>query len=105
MFKLVAIYKIPADKDAFEKHYREVHTPLTLKVPKMKEFRLGRVFGTPRGPSDLHLIAEMCFETKEDFKEAMATEEAMNSGKDLMGFAKDIVSVHFVEESTTSSSL
>ena len=102
MFKLVAIYKIPNDKDAFEKHYQEVHTPLTMKVPKMKEFRLNRVFGSPTGTSDLHLIAEMCFATKDDFKEAMKTTEARDSGMDLMKFAKEIVSVHFVEEKVTT---
>lgn len=101
MYKLVAIYKIPNDKDAFEKHYEEVHTPLTLKIPKMKEFRIGRVKGSPMGKSDLHVIAEMCFETETDFKDAMGTKEAMESGKDAMGFAKDIVSLHIVDETVT----
>ena len=103
MYKLIAIYKIPNDKDAFEKHYQEVHTPLSLKVPQMKEFRISRVFGTPAGASNLHLIAEMCFEDKNSFKSAMKTKEAMDSGKDLLNFAKDIVSVHFAEETTRAS--
>ena len=98
MFKLIAIYKIPNDKDAFEKHYKEVHTPLTLKVPQMKELRVSRIFGSPSGPSNLHLMAEMCFADKQDFKEAMKSSEAKKSGADLMGFAGDIVSVHFAEE-------
>jgi uncharacterized protein (TIGR02118 family) len=101
MYKLIAIYKIPNDKDAFEKHYNEVHTPITLKVPLMKEFRLNKVFGGPTGASELHIIAEMCFATKDDFKAAMKTPEAAASGKDLMSFAKDIVSVHFAEEIST----
>lgn len=101
MFKLIAIYKIPNDKNAFENHYQEVHTPLTMKVPLMKEFRLNKIFGGPTGASDLHIIAEMCFATKEDWKTAMKTPEAAASGKDLMSFAKDIVSVHFAEEVST----
>lgn len=101
MFKLVALYKIPNDKDAFENHYAEVHTPISLKIPHLKELRINRVFGGPTGKSDLHLIAELCFNTKEDFKAAMGTKEAAASGKDLMSFAKDIVSVHFVEETVT----
>lgn len=101
MYKLIAIYKIPNDKDAFEKHYQEVHAPLTMKVPLMKEFRLNKVFGGPMGASDLHVIAEMCFANKDDFKTAMKTPEAAASGKDLMSFAKEIVSVHFAEEQVT----
>ncbi len=98
MFKLIAIYKIPNDKNAFENHYKEVHTPITKKIPLMKEVRINKVFGGPTGKSDLHLIAELCFASKEDFKKAMGTPEAAASGKDLMSFAKDIVSVHFAEE-------
>lgn len=100
MYKLIAIYKIPNDKDAFQKHYAEVHTPLAKKVPGLKEIRLNKVFGTPRGESDLHLIAELCFENKDAWKAAMKSEENMAAGKDLMSFAKDIVSIHFAEEVT-----
>lgn len=100
MFKLVAIYKIPKEAEAFEKHYKEIHTPLTQKIPLMKEIRLNKIFGGPTGKSDLHLIAELCFASKDDFKKAMSTPEAMASGKDLMTFAKDLVSVHFAQEET-----
>ena len=103
MYKLIAIYKIPNDKNAFERHYEEVHAPLSMKVPLMKELRISRVFGSPAGASNLHLIAEMCFENKEAFKSAMKSKEAMDSGKDLLNFAKDIVSVHFAEETARAS--
>lgn len=98
MYKLIAIYKIPNDIDAWEKHYVEVHTPLVKKVPSMKELRLNRITGTPRGASDLHVIAEMVFENKDDFKAGMSSEENMACGKDLFNFAKEIVSVHFAKE-------
>lgn len=98
MFKLIAIYKIPNEKDAFEKHYNEVHAPLAAKVPFLKELRMNKVFGTPRGASDIHLIAEMLFQNKEDFQKAMGSSENMACGKDVMSFAKDIVSIHFAEE-------
>jgi len=101
MYKLVALYKTPQNTDEFEKHYKEIHTPITLKIPKMKEVRVNRVFGAPNGKPEYYMQAELCFETKEDFKEAMKSKEAMLSGKDLMGFAGDIVSVHFMEENKT----
>jgi len=98
MYKLIAIYKKPENTDEFEKYYSETHTPLTKKIPNLKEFRVNKVFGGPTGNSDLHVIAELCFEDKATFKEAMATKEAMESGKDAFKFAGDIVSVHFAEE-------
>lgn len=98
MYKLIAHYKIPNDKDAFELHYKEVHTPITKKIPLMKEIRINKVFGGPAGKSELYLITELCFASKDDFKKAMGSPEAAASGKDLMSFAKDIISVHFAEE-------
>ena len=33
MVKLIAIYKHPQDKEAFDKHYFETHAPFFLKFP------------------------------------------------------------------------
>lgn len=99
MFKLVALYKTPKDVEAFEKHYKEVHMPITMKIPRIKEVRMNRVFGGPTGKSDFYLQTEICFASKEDFKEAMKSPEAAASGKDAMGFARDILTVYFAEES------
>jgi len=98
MYKMVAIFKVPNDVESFDKYYQEIHTPLTKKVPGIKEFRVSKVFGTPRGKSDIHLIADIVFASKEDFKAAMGSPEMMNSGKDTINFAKDLISVHFAEE-------
>jgi uncharacterized protein (TIGR02118 family) len=97
MYKMVAIYKQPADKEAFDKWY-EAHKEIAAKVPHVKEFRFSKITGGPRGASELHLIAELIFNSKEDFKTAMASPENMAAGKDAFGFAKDIISVHFAQE-------
>ena len=49
------------------------------------------------------MIAEMCFENKDAWKTAMKTAEMMESGKDAMKFAGDLVSVHFAEELITNA--
>lgn len=102
MHKLIAIYKTPSNVDSFEEHYNNVHTPLALKIPLMKELRISHISGTPQGKSDLTMIAELCFNSKEDFNQAMKSNENMAAGKDLMSFAKEIVSVYFAEEKTTT---
>lgn len=98
MYKLIAIYKMPSDIESFEKHYNEVHAPLAAKVPHLVELRINKIQGTPKGPSDLLMIAEMVFKNKDDFKLAMKSPENADAGKDLMSFAKEVVSIHFAEE-------
>ena len=101
-YKMVAIYKVPQDKASFDKHYEEVHTPITLKIPHMKEFRVSKVFGSPMGESELYLQAEMVFASKEDFEAGVKSPESMASGKDAFGFAGKLVSVHFMQEQVTN---
>ncbi len=101
MFKVIAVYKVPDDdaaKATLVDHYKNIHTPICLKIPGIKELRSNKIFGGPTGASHLHMVAEMCFETKDAWKAAMKTPEMMESGKDAMKFAGDLVSVHFAEE-------
>lgn len=98
MFKMIAIYKVPTDLNAFGDWYKG-HTELVKKVPHVKEVRYNQVTGTPRGASDLHVIVEVCFANKDDFKTAMSSPENMACGKDAFSNYKEFVSVHFAEES------
>jgi uncharacterized protein (TIGR02118 family) len=97
MYKMIAVYKVPADVNAFADWYKG-HAELAKKVPLTKEIRLNKITGGPRGASDLHLIVELCFASKDDFKTAMSSPENMAAGKDAFSNYKDIVSVHFAEE-------
>ncbi|RLA64592.1 MAG: EthD family reductase [Epsilonproteobacteria bacterium] len=100
MHKLVVTYKNPEDPESFDKYYQEVHTPLAHKVPGLKELRVNKIFGTPAGASDIYLIAEMCFEDKDAFKNAMKSSEMMDCGKDLDNFAKGLANLFFAVEHT-----
>lgn len=97
MFKLIAIYKKPEDLEQFDQHYFETHAPLANKMPGLIRMEVNKIFGTPAGESNLHLIAEMYFEDKDALLNALASSEGKAAGKDLMGFAGKIVSMHFAE--------
>jgi uncharacterized protein (TIGR02118 family) len=97
MVKLIAIYKKPEDVEAFDKHYHEIHAPLAAKMPGLLKLEVNKIYGSPAGESNLHLIAEMYFETKEDVMNALSSPEGKAAGKDLMGFAGKVVSMHFAE--------
>ncbi|WP_044639833.1 EthD family reductase [Risungbinella massiliensis] len=97
MVKLVAIYRQPENKEEFDRHYKEVHAPLAAKMPGLLKMEVNRVYGTPMGESDLYLIAEMYFENQETLEQGLASSEGRAAGKDLMGFAKKLVTMHFAE--------
>ncbi|MEW9671734.1 EthD family reductase [Ammoniphilus sp. 3BR4] len=97
MVKLIAIYRKPENVEDFDKHYNEVHAPLAAKMPGLIKLEVNKIYGTPMGESDLHLIAEMYFETKEALVQALSSPEGKAAGKDLMGFAGKVISMHFAE--------
>ena len=91
MIKLIALYKKPADVEAFEEHYANVHLPLVEKVPGLRKTELSRITGAPRGEAPFYLMVEMYFDDMDAYSRAMASEENKAAGRDLMSFAKDIV--------------
>lgn len=97
MVKLIAIYKKPEDLEAFDRHYNEVHAPLAAQMPGLVSLEVNKIYGAPGGESNLHLVAEMLFETKEALQAALASPEGRAAGKDLMGFAGKLISMHFAE--------
>ena len=94
MYKLIAMYRKPADTAAFDKHYAEVHTPIVKSIPGLAGLVLNRCTPPPwGGDSPLYLIAEMHFADEATFKAAMASTENRAAGKDLRQFAGDIVTL------------
>ena len=47
MVKLIALYRHPEDKKAFDDHYWNVHAPLAEKMPGLKKLEVTRLVGTP----------------------------------------------------------
>ncbi|MFO7172719.1 MAG: EthD family reductase [Bacillota bacterium] len=97
MVKLVALYRRPADPEAFDRHYREVHAPLAARMPGLRRMEVARVTGSPMGESPYYLMAEMYFDSLADLEAALSSPEGRAAGKDLMGFARDLVSLHIAE--------
>ncbi|WP_405103695.1 EthD family reductase [Oceanobacillus sp. FSL H7-0719] len=99
MIKMIALYKQPEDKEKFDEHYYNVHSPITKKIPGLKKMEVTKIVGTPMGKeSEYYLLCEMYYESQEAFKEAMKTDEARASGKDVMKFAGDLVTMMIGEE-------
>jgi uncharacterized protein (TIGR02118 family) len=95
MVKMVALYKKPADVDAFEEHYANVHRPLMEQVPGIVKMRVTRFFAGPFGEPDYYLMFEAFFADRDALNAALKSPENRAAGKDLMTFARDIVTVIF----------
>lgn len=99
MYKLIAIYRKPADPAAFDKHYAEVHTPIVRSIPGLARLVLNRGLPPPwGGEAAFYLVAEMHFPDESTFKAAMASAENRAAGKDLRQFAGDGVTLVTVRE-------
>ena len=49
MVKLIALYKQPENKEAFDEHYFNVHGPITEKIPGLQKMEVTKIVGTPMG--------------------------------------------------------
>lgn len=93
MVKLVALYKRPADPAEFDRQYFEGHLPLARQMPNLQKVEVARVVGE----GDLYLITELYFTDLETAKASMASPESKAAGRQLMTFAKELVSFHVIE--------
>ncbi|NKQ34683.1 MAG: EthD family reductase [Chloroflexi bacterium] len=94
--KLVALYKKPADPEAFEKRYFEGHAPLMEQVPGLREMKITRFKKTLAGDG-FYMMAEMDFGDKETFNTAMQSKEMAAAGKDVNEFAAGILTLMIAE--------
>ena len=87
MPRLIVLYSVPEDPDAFDAHYRDVHTPIIERYPNLRNVRLTKPVGVAGRPAPFHLMAEMFFDTAADLDEALMSEAGADSARDLRNFA------------------
>lgn len=95
MVKLVVLYKKPANVEEFEKHYREVHTPLAKKMPGLRRLEVSHFTGSPGGEPRYYMMAEMYFDNKDAMKAGLGSMEGKAAAKDVMSFAGDLIHMMF----------
>jgi len=87
MPRLIVLYKPPEDTDAFDAHYRDVHTPIVSRYPNLRDLRLSKLAGVGGRESEYYLMAEMAFDSAAELDEALSSEAGAASAKDLRNFA------------------
>jgi uncharacterized protein (TIGR02118 family) len=76
MARMIAIYQTPNDKDAFDKHYFEIHVPLAKGLTGLKKYVVskGPVISTT-GNTDTYLVGTLHFDNLNAIKAAFASEQ------------------------------
>jgi uncharacterized protein (TIGR02118 family) len=87
MPRLIVLYNTPDDPDAFDAHYRDVHSPIVARYPNLRDTRLTKPEGVAGREAPYHLMAEMVFDSEADLDEALASEAGAESARDLRNFA------------------
>ncbi len=87
MARLIVLYNQPEDPEAFDAHYRDVHTPIVRSYPKLRDLTTCKPDGVGGRPSPYYLMAEMTFDSPEDLDEALSSEAGSASARDLRNFA------------------
>jgi uncharacterized protein (TIGR02118 family) len=89
MARLVVMYNKPADAAAFDAYYFKKHVPLAKTIPGLRSYEVNASpIATPQGPSSLHLIATLTFDSMAAIGVAFASKEGQATAADVANFAQ-----------------
>jgi uncharacterized protein (TIGR02118 family) len=87
---MVVIYRTPADVEAFDKHYVDVHVPLTKKLPGLRSYEVST--GPVRvltGGADVYRVGVLHFDDMAAISAAFASPEGAAAAADRRVLAGD----------------
>ena len=87
MHRLLISYGEPADKGAFDAHYRDVHVPLAGRMPGLVRYTYGHGQSVDPAQPVPYLVAELDFDSLAAMGEAFASPEGQAASADVATFA------------------
>lgn len=78
----LVVYATPTDPEAFDRHYRDVHVPLTKALPGLRRYTLARGPQTVRGGAS-HLVATLEWDTMDELRAAFSSPEGRAAAEDM----------------------
>jgi len=89
MVRFLVLYDRPADPEAFERHYREVHIPLAKQLPGLRRYTLSRNMAPVRGGESFYLAAELDWDDMAALQQAFHSPEGRATAADVASLATD----------------
>lgn len=98
MIRVTVVYGIPSDPEAFDRHYRDIHVPLCLRMPDLAgfEFSQGAVSASAGAPGS-HMIAVMTYPDADTLARSFASPEGQAAIADVANFASGGASIYTAE--------
>ncbi len=82
MIRFLITYDPPRDPSAFDRHYREVHQPLTARLPGILSYTVHRAPRPVRGPV-YHQVVEVTWSDWDTVERAFASPEGRAAAADM----------------------
>jgi uncharacterized protein (TIGR02118 family) len=96
--QLIVLYKMPKDPERFDKYYREVHGPLTGKLPGLKGYEYGPAGALDGRPSEFFWYWSSSFDSTQAALEALASAEGQAGAADVPNYYHDVPLFMFLEK-------
>ncbi len=85
---IVVLYATPADPDAFDRHFRELHVPLVRTIPGVIAFEASHGPIAVEGGPPCHQMARLRFASHDDLAAALDSPAGHAARADLAHFAQ-----------------
>jgi uncharacterized protein (TIGR02118 family) len=98
MAKLLAMYKHPKDKAAFDEYYFSTHVPIAKTIPNLRAYDVSKGgVASPAGSSNYHMVAILSFDSAADMSAALGSPEGQAAASDIRNFADGGVDLIFFD--------
>jgi uncharacterized protein (TIGR02118 family) len=87
--ELIVLYRMPNDPERFEKYYREVHGPITSKLPGLKGYKYGPARALDGGPGEFFWYWSGTFDSRQAALDALASPEGLAGAADVPNYYHD----------------
>jgi uncharacterized protein (TIGR02118 family) len=95
MVKVLVLFGVPLEPEAFDRHFEASHRPLVLQVPNLERLVVHHIAGAVQGETPFRLIVELEFDSDESMQEGLNSEAGQAMARDLSRFASGGVKVLF----------
>ena len=98
MIRITALHGHPEDPEAFDRYYRDVHTPIVQRIPGVRNVRFGRTVRTVDGEKPpFYLVSDTYFDDFDSLNRALDSPEMLEALSDVPNFATGGVTIMFCE--------
>lgn len=86
MTELIVLYRKPNDPERFAKYYREVHGPMTSKLPGLRGYKYGPARALDGGTGEFFWYWSGTFDNRQAALDAMASPEGQAGNADVPNY-------------------